>query len=98
MKRYEHYAIVSNLLTKEIPSHWEMKRNRAFLRPKFVSVGQDARNYSLLSLTTNGIILRDVESGKGKFPKDFDTYQVIDPNDIVFCLFDVDETPRTVGL
>ena len=98
MKRYEHYSIVSNLLTKEIPSHWEMKRNRAFLRPKFVSVGQDARNYSLLSLTTNGIILRDVESGKGKFPKDFDTYQVIDPNDIVFCLFDVDETPRTVGL
>ena len=75
-----------------------MKRNRVFLRPKFVSVGQDASKYSLLSLTTNGIILRDVESGKGKFPKDFDTYQVVEPNDIVFCLFDVDETPRTVGL
>ena len=98
MKRYEHYSLVSNLLTNEIPSHWEMKRNRVFLRPKFVSVGQDASKYSLLSLTTNGIILRDVESGKGKFPKDFDTYQVVEPNDIVFCLFDVDETPRTVGL
>ncbi len=75
-----------------------MKRNRVFLRPKFVSVGQDANLYPLLSLTTNGIILRDVESGKGKFPKDFDAYQVVEPNDIVFCLFDVDETPRTVGL
>ena len=98
MKRYEHYSPVSNLLTKEIPSHWKMKRNRVFLRPKFVSVGQDAGKYPLLSLTTNGIIFRDMESGKGKFPKDFDTYQVVKPNDIVFCLFDVDETPRTVGL
>jgi type I restriction enzyme S subunit len=75
-----------------------MKRNRVFLHPKFISVGQDASKYSLLSLTTNGIILRDVESGKGKFPKDFDSYQVVESNDIVFCLFDVDETPRTVGL
>ena len=98
MKRYEHYSPVSSLMTKEIPSHWEMKRNRVFLRPKFVSVGQDARKYPLLSLTTNGIVYRDVESGKGKFPKDFDAYQVVAPNDIVFCLFDVDETPRTVGL
>lgn len=98
MKRYEHYSSVNNLLTKEIPSHWTMRRNRVFLRPKFVSVGQDANLYPLLSLTTNGIILRDVESGKGKFPKDFDAYQVVEPNDIVFCLFDVDETPRTVGL
>ena len=98
MKRYEHYSSVSNLLTNEIPSHWKMNRNRVFLRPKFVSVGQDADKYSLLSLTTNGIILRDIESGKGKFPKDFDAYQVVEPNDIVFCLFDVDETPRTVGL
>lgn len=98
MKRYEHYSAVNSLLTKEVPSHWTMKRNRVFLRPKFVSVGQDANLYPLLSLTTNGIILRDVESGKGKYPKDFDAYQVVEPNDIVFCLFDVDETPRTVGL
>ena len=73
-------------------------RNRVFLRPKLVPVGQDANKYPLLSLTTKGIVFRDIESGKGKFPKDFDTYQTVEPNDIVFCLFDVDETPRTVGL
>ena len=98
MKRYEKYSIAANLLTNEIPSHWTMMRNRVFLRPKFVPVGQDANKYPLLSLTTKGIVFRDIESGKGKFPKDFDTYQVVEPNDIVFCLFDVDETPRTVGL
>lgn len=98
MKRYEEYSIAASLLTNEIPSHWTMMRNRVFLRPKFVPVGQDANKYPLLSLTTKGIVFRDIESGKGKFPKDFDTYQVVEPNDIVFCLFDVDETPRTVGL
>ncbi len=98
MKRYEKYSKATNLLTNEFPSHWMMTRNRVFLRPKFVSVGQNGNNFPLLSLTTKGIVFRDIESGKGKFPKDFETYQVIEPNDIVFCLFDVDETPRTVGL
>jgi len=35
---------------------------------------------------------------KGKFPASFDTYQIVTPGDFVFCLFDVQETPRTVGL
>lgn len=61
-------------------------------------VGKRANEYTLLSLTTNGVVVRDVESGKGKFPKEFDNYQVVKPNELVFCLFDIDETPRTVGL
>lgn len=51
-----------------------------------------------MSLTTKGVIIRDVESGKGKFPKDFDTYQIVQRGELVFCLFDIDETPRTVGI
>jgi type I restriction enzyme S subunit len=51
----------------------------------------------LLSLTVNGVVVRDISSGKGKFPSDFSTYQKVDNGDLVFCLFDVDETPRTVG-
>ncbi|MCP2679808.1 restriction endonuclease subunit S [Maricaulaceae bacterium NA33B04] len=39
-----------------------------------------------------------MESGKGKFPASFDTYQLVRDGDLVFCLFDIDETPRTVGL
>jgi type I restriction enzyme S subunit len=61
-------------------------------------VGKKASEFVLLSLTTKGVIVRDIESGKGKFPKDFDTYQIVKPNELVFCLFDIDETPRTVGL
>jgi type I restriction enzyme S subunit len=51
-----------------------------------------------LSLTKQGIIPRNLENPEGKFPANFDSYQVVLPGDLVFCLFDIDETPRTVGL
>ena len=47
---------------------------------------------------SNGVIVRDLSEAKGKFPSDFSAYQVVDPGQFVFCLFDIDETPRTVGL
>ena len=56
------------------------------------------KDITLLSLTKQGVIVRDLTESKGKFPKDFDTYLVVKPNNLVFCLFDIDETPRTVGL
>jgi len=87
-----------SLISTQHPSHWKVVRNKAFLSITGEIVGKRANEFVLLSLTTNGVIVRDVESGKGKFPKDFDTYQVVKPNDLVFCLFDIDETPRTVGL
>ena len=46
----------------------------------------------------DGIIEKDINDGKGKTHSDYSTYQAIDIGDLVFCLFDIDETPRTVGL
>ena len=80
------------------PSHWKRVRNMTFLIEQADKVGKQSDDYKLLSLTTNGVIVRDVESGKGKFPKDFESYKIVEPNELVFCLFDIDETPRTVGL
>jgi type I restriction enzyme S subunit len=34
----------------------------------------------------------------GKYPASFEGYQLVEIDDIVMCLFDVEETPRTVGL
>lgn len=81
----------------DIPAHWNFLRNKNIFVPHYEAVG-DRKDIPLLSLTTEGVILRDVESGKGKFPKDFEKYNVVYPNNIIFCLFDIDETPRTVGL
>lgn len=89
---------ISSLISPVCPEHWNIVRNKAFLSPTGDKVGSRASEYVLLSLTTKGIIVRDMESGKGKFPKDFDTYQFVRKGELVFCLFDIDETPRTVGL
>ncbi len=81
-----------------VPDHWRIARNKNAFQIVRKKVGERSTDYNLLSLTLRGIKLRDVESGKGKFPESFDTYQEVQPRDIIFCLFDIDETPRTVGL
>lgn len=87
-----------SLLSLESPKHWELKRNKSFMSETGEKVGDRASEYTLLSLTTRGVIVRDIESGKGKFPSNFEDYQIVRPNELVFCLFDIDETPRTVGI
>lgn len=83
---------------KQVPSDWSIKRNKQLFFEKKGVVGKQAPSYTLLSLTLNGVIPRDLDNPKGKFPVEFDTYKKVQPNDMVFCLFDVEETPRTVGL
>ena len=82
----------------EVPEHWQIVPNRALLRLKKELVGSNSDDYLLLSLTKQGVVVRDMENPEGKFPTQFDSYQVIEPGDLIFCLFDIDETPRTVGL
>ena len=81
-----------------VPAHWSMERNKFLFKPRHQIVGARHTEYTLLSLTLRGIIKRDLENAKGKFPAEFNKYQVVSPGNFVFCLFDVDETPRTVGL
>ena len=81
----------------KFPKAWAEVPNKSVLRLIKKCVGEDYKSYQLLTLGLKGIRCRNVESGKGKFPASFETYQVVEPNDLVFCLFDIDETPRTVG-
>lgn len=97
MKRYREYKQVDLPWLKEIPSHWNFVRNKNVFTEKSDIVGQNSSDYVLLSLTKQGIVPRDMEGG-GKFPQSFDSYKKVTPNQIVLCLFDIDETPRTVGI
>lgn len=98
MKAYPEYANAHLPWLHLIPAHWGRLRNKNIFCEAKDIVGDNANDYALLSLTMQGIIYRDVASGKGKFPKDFNTYKIVKPGDMAFCLFDIDETPRTVGL
>lgn len=82
----------------QIPAHWEQLANKHIFRLRKTLVGKRSSEYELLSLTLRGVIKRDMENPEGKFPAEFDTYQEVRPGDFVFCHFDVEETPRTVGL
>lgn len=81
-----------------VPGHWELRPNRAYLRQRRVLVGEKHTDYTLLSLTKRGVIVRDLTDNKGKFSADMGTSQEVRTGDLVMCLFDVPETPRTVGL
>ena len=81
-----------------IPSHWVLKKNKYVLNEKDEIVGEKWIDYTLLSLSKRGVIIRDIESGKGKFPESFDTYKIVNKNELIFCLYDIEETPRSVGL
>lgn len=97
MRRYSEYKKVDLPWLGEIPIHWNFVRNKNVFTEKSEVVGQNSLDYVLLSLTKQGIIPRDMEGG-GKFPQSFDSYKKVTPNQIVLCLFDIDETPRTVGI
>ena len=82
----------------DMPEHWELVPNKAMLARRKVLVGEDHSEFTLLSLTKKGVIVRDLSTGRGKFSADMGTSQEVRVGDLVFCLFDVAETPRTVGL
>lgn len=96
--KYSDYKDSGVKWLSDVPEHWDVRKNKHAFRVVSTLVGSKSKDFQLLSLTLRGVIPRDIESGKGKFPAEFDTYQTVEPDDIVFCLFDIDETPRTVGI
>ena len=97
-KPYPKYTSCAIQWFNEIPQSWKQVRVEQYLIKKDENIGDLWSSTQLLSLTQKGIIEKDINEGKGKTHSDYSTYQAIDIGDLVFCLFDIDETPRTVGL
>lgn len=96
--KYDKYKPSGVKWLGEIPEHWKPLSNKYIFNLKKNPVGKKSGDYVLLSLTLNGVIKRDMENPQGKFPAEFDTYQEVKKGDFIFCMFDVEETPRAVGL
>lgn len=97
LKPYAEYKDSGLPWVGETPAHWQLVPNRGLVKKRKVLVGKRHREYQLLSLTKQGVIVRDISTGKGKFSADMGTSQEVRSGDFVFCLFDVPETPRAVG-
>lgn len=80
----------------EIPSHWNVMPHKRVMH-KVKEIQECYNGENILSLTMKGVIVRDLEAG-GKMPTTFDGYQKVYPNNLLQCLFDIDVTPRCVGL
>ncbi len=74
----------------QIPAEWKMQRNKICFDCSKELVGEKSVETQLLSLTTKGIKEKKAEESTGKVPETYDTYQIVSPNDIVMCLFDLD--------
>jgi len=82
----------------ELPEHWKLSRVKNYFTFSNEVVGVDYSGFNVLSLSVNGVIIRDMESGKGKHSMSMDLYQIVQPKSIILCLFDMDVTPRIVGI
>ena len=80
----------------EIPVHWKVMANK-YLMHKVKEIVPKYEGQPIISLSMNGVIVRDLDAG-GKMPTSFDGYQHIKPGNLLMCLFDIDVTPRCIGL
>lgn len=80
---------------EQIPAHWRTMHNK-YLMHKVKEICPIYNGEDILSLTMQGVIVRDFELG-GKMPASFDGYQIIHPGNLLMCLFDYDVTPRCIG-
>ena len=79
-----------------IPKEWKVKPHKHLMR-KIKNICLKYNGEDIISLTMNGVVVRDLNAG-GKMPTSFDGYQYVYPGNLLMCLFDIDVTPRCVGL
>lgn len=79
-----------------IPDTWKVLPHKRIMR-KLKEICFKYNGEDIISLTTNGVIVRDLNAG-GKMPTTFDGYQYVHPGNLLMCLFDIDVTPRCIGL
>ena len=80
----------------KVPVTWKIMPNKYIMTKKKV-IKEVYDDENIISLSMNGVIVRDLEAG-GKMPKTFDGYKIVYPGNLLMCLFDYDVTPRCIGL
>tara|TARA_R110000868_G_scaffold43803_8_gene146997 strand:- start:14733 stop:15956 length:1224 start_codon:yes stop_codon:yes gene_type:complete len=80
---------------EEIPAHWDERPFYAVAkerRSKNIGMKED----NLLSLSYGNIIRKDINTPNGLLPESFETYQIVEPHDVVFRLTDLQNDKRSL--
>ena len=82
-----------------IPEHWNIKYLFQVSHEHYIS-NKDIHHQNLLSLSYGKIVHKDINTTEGLLPASFDTYQIIEPGNIVFRFTDLqnDHKSLRVGL
>ena len=80
---------------EEMPAHWEERPFFAVAkerRAKNTGMKED----NLLSLSYGNIIRKDINTPNGLLPESFETYQIVEPDDVIFRLTDLQNDKRSL--
>jgi type I restriction enzyme S subunit len=87
LPRYEKYKDSGVEWLGEVPEHWEIKRiKRLFEIKKRIS---GFTGYDVLSITQQGIKIKDIESGDGQLSMDYSKYQFVEIGDFAMNHMDL---------
>ncbi|MCK9087512.1 restriction endonuclease subunit S [Haemophilus influenzae] len=99
MRRYERYKDSGVEWLGKIPSHWDLTIGmNVFRENKRDNKGMKEK--TVLSLSYGQIIIKPEEKLVGLVPESFETYQIVEPNDIIIRCTDLqnDQTSLRTGL
>lgn len=85
MSSYSDYRESLN----DMPPSWKCCRFKDVYKSIKEIVGDKVNDYERLALTLKGVIKRSKDDDKGLQPTDFETYQILKKNDMVFKMIDL---------
>lgn len=95
LKPYPAYKASRVEWLDEIPATWQVM--------PLMGIASEAkrRNYglaerNLLSLSYGRVVTKNIDTNDGLLPESFETYQIVDPDDIVFRLTDLQNDKRSL--
>ena len=97
--KYETYQDSQVSWLNEVPTHWQVEFGKKYLKPKNVkNIGNHIK--TVLSLSYGKIVIKPAEKLQGLVPKSFETYQIVEPGDIIIRATDLqnDRTSLRIGL
>ena len=73
----------------EVPIQWQLVPTKRIFKGKKQIVGGNSDMYERLALTMNGVVKRNKDDNEGLQPEQFDNYQILESNELVFKLIDL---------
>jgi type I restriction enzyme S subunit len=79
-----------------LPKNWQLNKLHRVLRARKGHKNRGMHESNLLSLSYGKIVNKDIDSSEGLLPESFETYQIVEPGDIIMRLSDLQNDKRSL--